>query len=298
MAQDWEKAQSRLLNIKAVRPILGALRTISLGNWQLAINKRHDIVQYNNQLIALVAHLLLELENRKATAKNRHETNVSRINQNRLIVGIGTERGLCGRYNSILAQSISQLITESQELGYTVQVGLLGSRLSRTLYRDGLVPEWSERMPVNRLPVFHMADTMTRGWLRMHQSGQISQVLIVYNKQQVAGRYQPWASQLIPATLPELPVVDTWPPYIIETDPVDLLARVLFQWTVAQFYSYLLEAGVTEHSARYQLMESASQNADRLVDELTISIQSGRRQQITREIQELAVGAGLIGRET
>jgi F-type H+-transporting ATPase subunit gamma len=298
MAQDWEKAQSRLLNIKAVKPILGALRTISLGNWQLAINKRQNIVQYTNQLMELVSHLFVDLKKKEAFAKNKRETNAGIAKQTRLIVGIGTERGLCGRYNSVLAQYISQLVAESQELGYTVQVGLLGSRLSRTLLRDGLVLEWSEKMPVNRLPAFHMADTLTRSWLRMYQSGQVSQVLIVYNKQQIAGHYQPWTGQLIPAILPELPVVDTWPPYIIETDPIDLFARILLQWTVAQFYSCLIEAGVTEHSARYQLMESASQNADRLVDELTISIQSGRRQQITRELQELAVGAGLIGRET
>jgi F0F1-type ATP synthase gamma subunit len=44
-------------------------------------------------------------------------------------------------------------------------------------------------------------------------------------------------------------------------------------------------------------MESATQNADRLIEELTLVIQTARRQEITQEMQELATGAGLVGRE-
>jgi F0F1-type ATP synthase gamma subunit len=41
-------------------------------------------------------------------------------------------------------------------------------------------------------------------------------------------------------------------------------------------------------------MEAASQNAERLIEELTLTIQTARQQEITREMQELTVGAGLI----
>ena len=81
----------------------------------------------------------------------------------------------------------------------------------------------------------------------------------------------------------------------METDPVHLYTEIVIQWTGIQLYSIMLEAAITEHAARFQLMESATQNAERLVEELTISIQSIRRQQITRELQELAIGAGLVG---
>jgi F0F1-type ATP synthase gamma subunit len=42
-------------------------------------------------------------------------------------------------------------------------------------------------------------------------------------------------------------------------------------------------------------MESATQNADRLIDELTLVIQTARQQAITQEMQELAIGASMIG---
>ena len=110
-----------------------------------------------------------------------------------------------------------------------------------------------------------------------------------------AGRYEPDITRLLPPELPESQTNQHWPPYIVETDPVQLYMQIVLQWTGIQLHNLMLEAAITEYAARYQLMESATQNADKLVDELTISIQSDRRQQITRELQELAVGAGLVG---
>ena len=57
----------------------------------------------------------------------------------------------------------------------------------------------------------------------------------------------------------------------------------------------MLDSTAAEHSARYQLMEGATQNSNRLIDELTLALQAARQQAITVEMQELAAGAGLIG---
>ncbi len=62
-----------------------------------------------------------------------------------------------------------------------------------------------------------------------------------------------------------------------------------------RLYGLLLDSAAAEHSTRYQLMESATQNAERLISELTRVVQTGRQKEITQEMQELAAGAGLIG---
>ena len=84
-------------------------------------------------------------------------------------------------------------------------------------------------------------------------------------------------------------------PTIIETDPLSLYTHVIEQWTATRLYELLLESATAEHSTRYELMGAATQNADRLIDELTLAIQTTRQQAITQEMQELAAGAGMIG---
>jgi F-type H+-transporting ATPase subunit gamma len=83
----------------------------------------------------------------------------------------------------------------------------------------------------------------------------------------------------------------------VETDPVSLYVRVAEQYTALRLHELLLESAASEHAVRYQLMEAALQNANRLIDELTLAVQAARRQAITREMQELAAGAGLLGRQ-
>jgi F-type H+-transporting ATPase subunit gamma len=60
-------------------------------------------------------------------------------------------------------------------------------------------------------------------------------------------------------------------------------------------YRVLLDSAAAEHSARFQLMEGAAQNSNRLINELTLALQSARQHAITSEMQELASGAGLLG---
>jgi ATP synthase F1 gamma subunit len=117
-----------------------------------------------------------------------------------------------------------------------------------------------------------------------------------FNAYHGTGRYEPTVARLIPPTLPA-PGPDTlpWPPPIIETDPLSLYTRVVEQWAAVSLYGLLLESAAAVHSARFQLMEAATQNADRLIDELTLTVQTARQQAITQEMQELAVGAGLVG---
>ena len=91
------------------------------------------------------------------------------------------------------------------------------------------------------------------------------------------------------------PLYEPWPPPIIETDPLGLYARLIEQWTSASLHGLLLESAAAEHSARFQLLEGATQNAERLIAELTLVVQTARQQAITREMQELATGAGLVG---
>ena len=131
---------------------------------------------------------------------------------------------------------------------------------------------------------------------------------VLYNAYEGAGRYSPTVTRLLPPQLPAKPspiispaasnqmAGDDWVvPVIVETDPLRLYARVVEQWMSVSFYNVLLSAAASEHSARFHLMESAAQNSARLVEALTLELQSARRQAITREMQELAVGAGLLG---
>jgi len=209
---------------------------------------------------------------------------------------VGSERGLCGRFNAAVVERAERYLAEQEAAGVQVELLALGARATRILRRRKWPLAWSAALSVTALPSYRLAVKLTHRWLARYEEDELDAVDLVYNAYRGTGRYKPTVVRLIPPTLPtSYPNALPWPPPIIETDPLSLYARVVEQWAVVSLYGLLLDSAAAEHSTRYQLMEAASQNAERLIAELTLAVQTARQQEITQEMQELAVGAGLIG---
>lgn len=311
MAQDLERIQSRLENVSAVGPILAALRTISLGSWQMALNRLRSLRGYSDRLLTFLPVLLPHIQGARGTPRVfdtvrqrlpflRKAPVLTDPGPERVIaLAIGSERGLCGRYNAVLVARTEQYFAEMERRGVTLDVAAFGTRLIRIFRRQKRALRRSQGLPVTRLPAFEMAFRLTRDWLQQYEAAELDAVDVIYNAYGGPGRYTPTVFRLLPPDLPsanprasEGEWSDT--SYIIETDPLRLYVRIVEQWTAINFYTLLLTAAASEHSARYQLMESATQNVDRLVEELTQELQTARRQAITIEMQELASSAGLL----
>lgn len=312
MSQDLERIESRLENVRAVGPILAALRTISLGSWQMALNRLRSLEGYSGRLLTFLPAVLPHIQATPprtlvATLRQRlpflRKAPVLALPEPERVFAlvIGSERGLCGRYNTAIVGRTEQYFAEMEMRGATLEVAALGTRIIRIFHRQKRALRWSQPLPVTRLPAFELAFRLTREWLQRYEASEIDAVDVLYNAYDGPGRYSPTVFRLLPPDLPSanpltLEEERLTTPYIVETDPLRLYVRIVEQWTAINFYALLLTAAASEHSARFQLMESATQNVDRLIEELTQELQSARRQAITTEMQELASSAGLLGK--
>jgi F-type H+-transporting ATPase subunit gamma len=310
---DTERAESRLRNIRKVKPILAALRTISLGSWQMARNRRSAPQQYADylaQLLPVVFSRLprrhLYLHARWGAGSDRGQDSTAGRAAHVALVVIGSERGLCGRYNRVLVDRLSEALRD-EYAGVRVDVLATGTRMIRDLRVAGHELAFAQGRSLTTMPAYGAASASVCEWLRGYERHELDAVHVLYNMDRGAGTYGPTIARLIPAALPgtsgaravghaaESGVSGALSrSVIVETAPMDLYARIVEQWTATEYYRILLEATSTEHSARFQLMELATQNADDISEELVLVVQSARRQSITREMQELAVGAGLL----
>ncbi len=292
---DLDNARARLSNIQTVEPILGALRTISLGSWQTVITQQRRVHLYEQRLLAMLPTLLPLLAHQRRTAEQQpHEPQSARRT---VLLAIGTERGLCGPFNVAILQRIQQYLAERGDSSAEVELVVLGGRLARMCRRAGHRPARQSALSVTSLPPFLTAFQLAADWLADYEAYRLESVDVIYNAYERMGAYRTTVDRLLPFRLDDtdLEELAPWPTPQVDTDPNSLYARVVEQLCALHLFRLLLSSAAAEHSVRYQLMESATQNADRLIEELTMSIQSARRQAITREMQELAAGARLIG---
>ena len=298
MAEGNDRVQARVDNISTVKPILEALRTISLGSWQSALKKQKSVSSFAQnyfEILEMVAPSAQKMIHKQKVRRTKPENEAI---QPIILVMVGSERGLCGAYNQQLLAKLKQMDGKFAEK--PVALWIMGTRLFRLVKRAGFTVDWWQPLSSTSLPEYSAVHKISRQWLKAYEARQLDEVYLLSHHYLSAGKSEVRQERLLPYTLEfahesSADAYEGWPIPILETDPLKLYLKVVEQMGTMSFYSLLLDAAASEHSTRYQLMEEASQNAGRMIDEMTELLQMYRREAITREMQELASGAGLLG---
>jgi len=284
-----EAIKARLGNIRSVEPILGAMRTISLGSWQAALKRKDRVLAYSERLLSLLPPLAPYLESQRR--RKKVSTGPASIS----VTVIGSERGLCGAFNSSLARYVEDELARFADEGLTVELHTMGARVTRVLERADLSIASSRALPMAALPSSELATTLMLGWLAQYEAREIDAVYVIYHAYQNSVQHEPMTLRLVPPPVPVTAgTAATWPDPYVDGDATGLFVRAVVLWSTSELYRILLDSAASEHSARYQLMEGATRNSESLIDELTLALQAARQQAITAEMQELAAGAGLL----
>lgn len=279
MAASPEGIKTRLENIHAIEPLLAALRTISLSNWRFALNKIKIAKQYLEQLQPIYSQL---------PAPVSGKTNLS-LPEKKLLILIGSNRGLCGNFNRDLFKHLNRFLSET---AVETRLVVVGERLRKTLERRKI--RFHEFLPfpnaVDLNPSF--SQDFYNQHIIPHLDGHVE---LIFNLYRGAGQYRTIQTEVFPNTFMNIstrafPLEE----FIFDTYPDEIQAYLFDHLYQLSIYFALLSSAASEHSTRFQLMESASSNAQRLAEELFIEVQVHRRQKITTEMQELAIGAGLL----
>jgi F-type H+-transporting ATPase subunit gamma len=214
------------------------------------------------------------------------------------MVLITADKGLCGSYNHNMIQTAFRFITE---LKYPVQLVTVGKRGRDAMWRlrQNIVAEFSDLPPTPRLlDITPIAHTVMDGFI----SGHYDVVYLAHTDFVNTLTQRPAIWQLLPIRPLQLGVTPVSQyrgkrplaekgEYIYEPDPHSILNTVLPRFTELQVYQAVLEALASEHSARMVAMRSATENANELVGDLTLTYNRARQEAITKEMLDIVGGA-------
>jgi len=281
MSNGQEEIKVRLDNIHSIEPLLAALRTISLSNWKLILRKLNLLAIYQEQLSNLYTQL--------AQLKGEKEQPVT--SEKLTLAALGSNRGLCSNFNRDIVNVLNgQLSAVHDE---KIEIIVVGERLKKLLDR--------RKVPFQHYFPFPSSSDLTLTLLMNKFQDILPDIKIecmslIYNQYKGAASYQ---TKIVNLSKVEYLHSSTKNGYkledvIFDTEPEKILSFLKDQIIWLHLYSSFLSSAASEYSTRFQLMENASNNAERISDELNIEVQTLRRQKITSEMRELAIGAGLL----
>ncbi|GAB4532043.1 MAG: F0F1 ATP synthase subunit gamma [Anaerolineae bacterium] len=219
------------------------------------------------------------------------------------IVLITSDKGLCGAYNGNIIRVTLQFM---QELNHPVRLITVGRRGRDFMIRHGgdVIAEYSDLPPrPSLLDITPIARTAIDDFL----NGELDEVYLAYTDFINTLTQKPTVRRLLPITPGRVDspvmreyIVDTpthaLGEYIYEPDPHTILDAVLPRFTELQIYQAVLEALASEHSARMVAMRNATDSANELIGDLTLSYYRARQEAITKEMLDIAGGAEALVR--
>lgn len=214
------------------------------------------------------------------------------------IVLLSSDRGLCGAFNYNMIRATMDFVESQAKPTQLVTVGRKGRDLMwRAKYT--IVAEFS-KLPPN--PTVLDITPIARAAIDDFMRGEVDEVYLAYTDFIHTLKQVPAVKRLLPIQPGEVEtqamgeyVEESGPAltaeYLYEPSPQEILDAVLPRFTELQVYQAVLESLASEHSARMMAMRNATESAEELVGDLTLSYNKARQQAITSEILDIAGGA-------
>lgn len=301
--------KTKIKSTQNMRKVTRALEMVSASK----IRKAQDLMKasrpYARSMRKVIAHIA------QASTDLNHPFLQERDSVKRVgYVIISTDRGLCGGLNANLFRRLLPAIQAWTEQGVEVDVVAIGQKATQFFRRIkginlvGTVGHLGERPKLEDLiGVLKVA-------LDSYMGGRLDRVFIAHNDFVNTMTQTPAVRALLPLpvvaeelaaaqggpTSPDYPVAGLkleqkhdWD-YIYEPDAATVLEHVLSRYIESVVYQGVLENLASEHAARMVAMKSASDNATKVIGELTLVYNKARQAAITQEISEIVGGAAAV----
>ena len=205
----------------------------------------------------------------------------------RLLVLITTDRGLAGPLNTNTIRFVAKEITEHAGDQAVISVG----RKGRDAMRRARVPIDAHFAGFGDKPTFADVLPLARLISDDFLAGKYGRIDLVYSRFISTLSQKPVIDQLLPIEASEDTEGIPGNQFIFEPDPRTVLEQLLPRYVATRLFHAVLEGKASEESSRMVAMKNATENAEELIDDLTLAYNKVRQSNITREMIEIATGA-------
>ena len=282
-----KEVKGRIATVNNTRKITSAMKMVASAKLHKAQGAITNMLPYERSLHRLFTNFLSGGDVQSCYVVARE---VKRI----ALVVFSSNSSLCGGFNANVIKHATQWLDEHQSLGKEqILIYPVGKKVADALVKQGYAVQGDFQHMADK-PSFAEASSLAQQLMDMFQKGEVDRVELLYN------HFKSTASQILTHEV-YLPLQLSHPEqgetlreetdYILEPSREELLAMLLPKVLRMKLYTVLLDSNASEHAARTMAMQIATDNADDLLQELTLMYNKTRQQAITNELLDIVGGS-------
>jgi F-type H+-transporting ATPase subunit gamma len=298
--------KNRIQSVKNIHKITRAMEMVAAARLRRAEQRIRSLRPYADAIRRLTRQAAQAAEQMPRVPILAEREQV----RNAGILLITGDRGLAGAFNSNIMRTGMQARAEHESAGTNVRWYAVGRRGVSSLSFRKLEPS-SSYVGITDRPSYADAREIANDLIAAYVDEKLDRVDIVYNQYISALSQRVTREILLPVSEADVIIggaEQAWSPeedeaesraqkalWIYEPGPEEILQRLLPDFVEITVFRALLESTASEHGARMTAMRNASENANEMIDDLTLEANRVRQAEITQEIMEVVAGAEALG---
>lgn len=282
-----KEIKKRINSIKNTRKTTSAMKMVSSSKLRKAESMISNMLPYSVALHHVMESLMTG-DYSGALTRERPVENVA-------LVAFSSDSSLCGAFNSNISRELLKTIGKYKKSlsAENIRVYTIGRKVYDNARKAGITITQNFEDLAGKADYNTIAE-FAGSLITQFEKEQVDRVELIFHHFKSAGTQLLVNAPLLPVALPSqeedaAPSNNT--DYIFEPSREALLKSLIPKSIKLQLYTALLDSNASEHAARMIAMQTATDNADDLVSELTIEYNKSRQQAITNELLDLASGS-------
>ena len=286
-----KEIKGRIGSVKSTLKITSAMKLVASAKLRKAQQTIEGMRPYERKLQEMMERLVAQtggMGTSEWSARPKDE-DAAPVRQKVVLVAFASNSSLCGAFNANAVRLALETLKSYGDADVTVYS--IGRKMAETMRKVGY-PSPVDYQKLADKPSYAPAAELAESLMEAFREGRLDRVDLVYNHFVSSGKQVAVRETLLPMTS-VIPgeAKESDKDYILEPSAAELLAELLPKSLRLKFYTALLDSNASEHAARTVAMQTATDNGEDLLQELTLQYNKSRQQKITSEILDLAGGS-------
>ena len=229
---------------------------------------------------------------RVARFSEETSSGLSDSNRTVAIVAVSSNSSLCGGFNGNVIRETKARVAQIEKEGGRVEVFAVGRKIAESMKKAGY-PSETDLSDLVAHASYASASEFADTLIQAFNEGRFSRVEFIYNHFVSTATQKVVNEQFLPMTVEGGTSDDTSIPedIILEPSAEELMETLLPRVQKLKVYTVILDSLAAEHAARTVAMQTATDNGNNILQELTLEYNKGRQQKITSEILDIVGGS-------
>ena len=291
MAVSLNDIKTKIASTKNTSQITNAMQMVSAAKLGRSEEAARNFQVYAQK----VRKLLTDILHGNGAGSSTNPMLISRPVKKTGDIVITSDRGLVGGYNSSILKAVMELKEEYHPDGKGFEMICIGGMGADFFKARGIQPLYELRGLADQ-PSFDEVRKIISKTVEMYQNELFDELYVCYNHHVNTLTSQMRVEQM-------LPIVDLDPneaddsyslTFELETSREEILEQLLPQFAESMIYGAIIDAKTAENAAGMTAMQTATDNAKKVINDLTIQYNRARQAAITQEITEIVAGASAL----